>query len=184
MLDKKRLRKQYLLKRKKNYFEIHSSFFNPLLRLIKKRFKKNYINLSLYYPSNYEVNTLKLFDVKIFKKFKILLPVIKRNNTMQFHKWWKNEVLQINQFGLLEPLLLSNNIIPDIMLVPLLAYDDYNNRLGYGGGYYDRYLNKYLRSHKNILTIGVAFSFQKCQKIPISSKDRKLNYILTEKGIS
>ena len=103
---------------------------------------------------------------------------------MQFHKWWKNEVLQINQFGLLEPLLLSNNIIPDIMLVPLLAYDDYNNRLGYGGGYYDRYLNKYLRSHKNILTIGVAFSFQKCQKIPISGKDRKLNYILTEKGIS
>ena len=103
---------------------------------------------------------------------------------MQFHKWCKNEVLQINQFGLLEPLLLSNNIIPDIMLVPLLAYDDNNNRLGYGGGYYDRYLNKYLRSHKNILTIGVAFSFQKCQKIPISSKDRKLNYILTEKGIS
>ncbi len=184
MVDKKRLRKQYLLKRQKKYFEIQSSFFNPLLRLIKKKFKKNYINLSFYYPSNYEVNTLKLFDTKIINKLKILLPVIKKNNIMHFHKWWKNEVLQINQFGILEPLLLSNNIVPDIMLVPLLAYDDYNNRLGYGGGYYDRYLNKYLRNHKNILTIGIAFSFQKYHKIPTSSKDIKLNYILTEKGIN
>tara|TARA_B100001057_G_C22850997_1_gene950951 strand:+ start:687 stop:1241 length:555 start_codon:yes stop_codon:yes gene_type:complete len=184
MLDKKRLRKQYILKRQQKYFEVQSSFFNPLLRLIKKRIKKNYVNLSFYYPSNYEVNTLKLFDTKIIDNVTILLPVIKKNNTMHFYKWWKNEVLQINQFGMLEPLILSNNIVPDVMLVPLLAYDDQNNRLGYGGGYYDRYLDKYLRSHKNILTIGVAFSFQKYHKIPVSSKDKKLNYILTEKGIN
>ena len=66
----------------------------------------------------------------------------------------------------------------------MLAYDTRNNRLGYGGGFYDRYLKKYLNTHNNILTIGIAFSFQKYHKLPISNYDVKLDYILTEKGIS
>ena len=61
----------------------------------------------------------------------------------------------------------------------MLAYDNENNRLGYGGGFYDRYLKKY----NNIMTIGVAFSFQKHHKIPVSDNDVKLDYILTEKGL-
>ena len=84
---------------------------------------------------------------------------------------------------MLEPVLLSKRIVPDVMLVPLLAYDSQNNRLGYGGGFYDRYLNKYLKTHNNILTIGIAFLFQKHHKIPALNNDVKLNYILTEKGI-
>ena len=84
---------------------------------------------------------------------------------------------------MLEPALLSSHTVPDIMLVPLLAYDNQNNRLGYGGGFYDRYLNKYLKTNNNILTIGIAFSFQKHHKLPVSNNDVKLNYILTEKGI-
>ena len=57
------------------------------------------------------------------------------------------------------------------------------NRLGYGGGFYDRYLNKYLKNNKNIITIGIAFSFQKQNKLPTDKNDVKLNYILNEKGI-
>ena len=56
------------------------------------------------------------------------------------------------------------------------------NRLGYGGGYYDRYLNKFLKKNNNILTVGIAFSFQKHHKIPTNKEDVKLKYILTEKG--
>ena len=55
------------------------------------------------------------------------------------------------------------------------------NRLGYGGGFYDRYLKKYLRTNDNILTIGVAFSFQKYHKVPVSINDVKLDYILQRK---
>ena len=68
------------------------------------------------------------------------------------------------------------------MLVPILAFDKNKHRLGYGKGYYDRYLNKYLKL-KNILTVGVAFSFQRHHKLPINKKDVKLNYIITEKGV-
>ena len=183
MLNKDILRKKYFFIRKSKYFEIKSSFFNPLIKLINKKYKKKYVNLSSYYPASFEANTLKLFETGSINKLRIFLPVLKGNNAMHFHEWKKDDVLKINHFGMLEPAILSNHIVPDIMLVPLLAYDNQNNRLGYGGGFYDRYLNKYLKTHNNILTIGIAFSFQKHHKLPVSNNDVKLNYILTEKGI-
>ena len=183
MQNKDRLRKKYFFIRKKKYFEIKSSFFNPLIKLIKKKHKKRTVNLSSYYPASFEVDTLKLFETTFISKLRIFLPVLKGNHEMHFHEWEKNDVLKINQFGMLEPAILSGHIVPDFMLVPLLAYDNQNNRLGYGGGFYDRYLNKYLKTHNNILTIGIAFSFQKHHKIPVFNNDVKLNYILTEKGI-
>ena len=184
MSNKDNLRKKYFLIRKKKYYNIKASFFEPLIKLVKKEFKKNLISMSSYYPASYEVNTIKLFETNIISKSKISLPVIKDNNNMYFYEWKKNDVLKINRFGMLEPVLLSKRIVPDVMLVPLLAYDSQNNRLGYGGGFYDRYLNKYLKRHNNILTVGIAFSFQKHHKIPALNNDVKLNYILTEKGIN
>ena len=183
MYNKERLRKKYFFIRKRKYFDIKTSFFNQLNKLIKKRYKKKCVCLSSYYPASFEVNTIKLFETTFINELKIFLPVVKKNNSMHFYEWEKNDVLKINQFGMLEPAILSNHIVPNIMLVPLLAYDTQNNRLGYGGGFYDRYLNKYLNTHNNILTIGIAFSFQKHHKLPVSNNDVKLNYILTEKGI-
>ena len=101
---------------------------------------------------------------------------------MNFFTWKKNEVLQVNKYGMLEPVSIKQEV-PNIMLVPLLAFDSEKYRIGYGKGFYDRYLNKYLKAFKNILTVGVAFSFQKYHKLPINDKDVKLDYILTEKGM-
>ena len=61
MQNKDKLRKKYFLKRKKNYFDIKPNFFNPLIRLIRKRYNKKNINLSIYYPASFEVNVLKLY---------------------------------------------------------------------------------------------------------------------------
>ncbi len=183
MQIKDRLRKKYFFLRKKNYFEVKPHFFQPISKFINQNFNKKKINLSSYYPSLYEVNTLKLFQTDIIKKLKILLPVIKKKKSMYFYEWQVNNVLQINKFGLLEPPTTKNHIIPDVMLIPLLAYDNQNQRLGYGGGFYDRYLSKFLRAHKKIVTIGIAFSFQKYHKIPVTNSDVKLNFILTEKGM-
>tara|TARA_B100001093_G_scaffold425531_1_gene419077 strand:+ start:810 stop:1364 length:555 start_codon:yes stop_codon:yes gene_type:complete len=183
MQKKERLRKKYFNLRKKNYFDIKPIFFNPLIRLIKKKYKRELVNISSYYPTSYEVNSLALFDSKIFSRINLFLPVILKKNNMNFYEWKKNNLLQINKFGILEPVLLSKPIIPDIILVPLLAYDKKNNRLGYGGGFYDKYLNKYLKINKKILTIGLAFSFQKYHKIPKTNEDVQLDFILTEKGI-
>ena len=101
---------------------------------------------------------------------------------MKFYPWKKNEVLVVNEFGILEPLKTQVKI-PDLMLIPLLAFDKDKFRLGYGKGYYDRYLSKFIKSYKDILKVGVAFSFQKHHKLPINHNDVKLDFILTEKGI-
>ncbi len=183
MQNKDKLRKKYFLKRKKNYFDIKPNFFNPLIRLIRKRYNKKNINLSIYYPASFEVNVLKLYKKNIIKRLKIFLPVLSDNNLMHFYQYKKNDVLQVNKYGMLEPVKFSNHVVPDVILVPLLAFDNLNNRLGYGKGFYDRYFNKFLKINNNILTIGIAFSFQKYHKLPISSNDVKLNFILTEQGI-
>ena len=182
MSQKNLLRKRYLNSRKKKYFEVDQHFFLPLINYIKKNLKKKKFNLALYYPANFEVDVIKILDNDFIFNQRILLPVIEDNNKMSFFSWKKKHVLLVNKFGMLEP-VKSKPKIPDIMLVPLLSFDHRKYRLGYGKGFYDRYLNKYLKKFKNILTVGVAFSFQKYHKLPIDKNDLKLSYILTEKGI-
>ena len=94
----------------------------------------------------------------------------------------KRDVLLVNKFGIPEP-IRSYKVRPDIFLVPLLAFDTNKNRLGYGKGFYDKFLNEYIKWQKDILTVGVAFSFQKHHNLPVKSNDFKLDCIITEKGL-
>jgi len=182
MHQKNILRKKYFRLRKKRYYEINKDFFTPLINLIKLNFKNKDLKLALYYPSNFEVNVIKILENHFISNTNLLLPAIEDKNKMNFFSWKKNQVLLVNKFGLLEPIKTKPKS-PNVMLVPILAFDSNKFRLGYGKGFYDRYLKKYLNTFKNILTVGVAFSFQKHHKLPIDKHDVKLNYILTEKGI-
>tara|TARA_B100001057_G_scaffold425074_1_gene448241 strand:- start:871 stop:1422 length:552 start_codon:yes stop_codon:yes gene_type:complete len=182
MQQKAQLRKKFFKVRKRKYYDVNKNFFLPLTKLIKLHFKNKNFKLALYYPSNFEVNVLKALEIKLISKQNIFLPVIEQNNQMNFFPWKKNQILFVNKFGLLEP-NKTNPKIPDMMLIPILSYDHQRYRLGYGRGFYDRYLNKYLKKYRNIFTVGVAFSFQKHHKLPKDNNDVKLNYILTEKGI-
>ena len=182
-MDRKNsIRKQYQKKRREKYFEISKDFFNPLISLTKKIKKSEKIFISLYYPSLFELNILKIFDVEYFKKFNFLLPIIEKKGSMNFYKWKKKDILFVNDQGILEP-LKSKIIIPKIMLVPLLAYDNKKNRLGFGKGFYDRYLYNNFKKDIKIITVGVAFSFQKHHNLPVNKNDFRLDYIITEKGI-
>ena len=176
MLSKEILRKKFSLIRKKKYFEVKQNFFSPILKIIKT---KNLRNIACYYPSNNELSTLKLFELlNSNKRISILLPCISKGS-MKFVKWNLQEPLKVNKFGFLEPIQISRSIKPDLIVAPLLAFDKSKNRLGYGKGYYDKFLKK----NKRVITIGIAFSFQKYNKIKTSNYDVKLNYILTDKGI-
>jgi 5-formyltetrahydrofolate cyclo-ligase len=102
---------------------------------------------------------------------------------MNFYSWSRNDPLKINKFGIPEP-VSSKIFYPDILLVPLVAYDVSLNRLGYGGGYYDRYIEKIEKMKvKKVIKIGLAFSFQKISSIPINQYDKRLDLIVTEKEI-
>ena len=134
-----------------------------------------------YYPSNYEIDDLDILDLLHKKNFKVSLPIIKKDNQMNFFKWSNNDPLKINKFGIPEP-VSSRIFYPDILFVPLVGYDNNLNRLGYGGGFYDRYIKK-IEKIKNVIKIGIAFSFQKITSVPTNNYDKKLDFIITEKEI-
>ena len=181
--DKAYLRSKSLLKRKKKYSKTKKFNFNLIFSLIRKHFHKKKIIIAGYYPSNYEVNVLKFLEEASKKNFRITLPVIKSLNQMSFKLWTFKDPLYVNKFGMLEPKNSKGNIIPDLIIVPLVAFDNHLNRIGYGKGFYDRSLNKIKKIKKNIISLGIAYSFQKCQQIPINNNDFRLDYIITEKGI-
>ena len=83
------------------------------------------------------------------KKFNISLPIIKKNFQMDFYSWSFSQPLKINKYGIPEP-EKKNIVYPDVLLIPLVAFDKNLNRLGYGGGYYDRLIEK-LSKKKNII---------------------------------
>ena len=181
--DKRYLRNKSLLRRKKKYLTVKKFNFNLIFKLIRKHFHKKKIIIAGYYPSNYEVNILNFLEEASKKKFKIVLPVIKSSNKMSFKSWIFKEPLYVNKFGILEPNNLGKEIIPDLIMVPLVAFDRKLNRIGYGKGYYDRSLQKIRKIKKKTITLGIAYSFQKCATIPTNKYDFKLDYVFTEQGI-
>ena len=181
--DKISLRRKIISQRKKKYINAKKFNFSLIFKLIKKHFNKKKISIAAYYPSNYEVDIMQFIKSASKNKFKILLPVIKNSNIMKFKKWVYKEPLYLNKFGIMEPLGTNKEIIPDLVLVPLVAYDNSLNRIGYGKGYYDRKLAELTKVKKNMISMGVAHSFQKCTSVPIKKHDFKLDYIFTERGI-
>jgi len=179
------LRNKYILQRKKKSFKTGNfNFnFNLIFNLIKKHFKKKKITIAGYYPSNHEVNILKFLNQAQKKSFKIVLPVIKSSTSMVYKPWIFNDPLYVNKYGILEPNKVKKKIIPDLVMVPLVAFDNKLNRIGYGKGYYDRSLEKISKIKKNTIFLGIAYSFQKCKSIPVNRYDFKLDYIFTERGI-
>jgi len=179
-VNKYKLRSKILKIRKKNSnknLEINLGKFFSFLTIKKLKFK----NIGGYFPSNFEIDDLKILEMIEKKNFNISLPAIKENNQMNFLQWSRNNPLKINKFGIPEP--ISSKIInPDILLVPLVSFDSELNRLGYGGGFYDRYIEK-IKKIKKVITIGLAFSYQKIKKVPTNKFDKKLDFIITEKEI-
>ena len=183
--DKTYLRNKSLLQRKKKYIKAKKfNFnFNLIFKLIKKHFYKKKIIIAGYYPSNYEVDILNFLKKASKKKFKIVLPVVSSSNKMSFKSWIFKEPLYVSKFGILEPKNSNREIIPDLIMVPIVAFDHRLNRIGYGKGYYDRSLKKISKNKKKTISLGIAYSFQQCKRIPVNKHDFKLDYIFTERGI-
>ena len=176
-MNKSEIRKRIKQKRKKNYFKNLSINKNKFLKFLKSNDLTNKI-IAGYYTYKYEIDVVKLLKFIENKNYKISLPKIKKKNQMNFFEWSFDDPLSINKYGIPEP--ISKKIIyPDVLIIPLVAFDNELNRLGYGGGYYDRYLAKSFKK-KRIIKIGIAYSFQKLNKIPINKYDIRLDYIITE----
>lgn len=115
-----------------------------------------------------------------------LLPMIGGDRTLQFAAWKPGDAIEANRYGIPEPICAdAERLAPsslDIVLVPLLGFDRNGNRIGYGGGFYDRsfaFLRDQKRPHKPLL-VGVAYAMQEIECIEPAAWDVRLDYIVTE----
>ena len=136
--------------------------------------------VSGYSPIRSELDPIPLMRALAAQGALLALPVITaRDRPLNFRAWSPGDALARGPLGILEPLPEAAEIIPDIVLVPLAAFDRSGHRIGYGAGHYDRSLAP-LRAAKKIAAIGVAFAAQEIDAVPAQPHDVALDYVLTE----
>lgn len=174
---KTKFRKDFLSQRLnlniEEYKKLNKNIFDRILKILSK---KNFNSIAMYYPFKKEVDLLKLMDV--LKDKDILFPKV-FGKEMEFIKINSLNDFKKGKFGIMEPEGEFYDKQIDIYLIPGLAFDKQLYRLGYGGGYFDKYFAK----HQRTLLIGVCFDFQILEKLPILNHDIKMDMIVTEKRI-
>lgn len=178
-MDKKQLRKQFRQLRKAGFSMEKSEIIEQKIsdseeyRLCKSIF--------VYVSYNTEVDTFKIINKALSDKKTVAVPVMTDiPHTMVFVKIDSMACLEKNSFGILEPTLKEENIVNadenTLVIVPALAFDRCGYRLGYGGGYYDKYLSE----NKTLCNVGIGFECQLVDRLEINEYDVKLDKIITE----
>jgi 5-formyltetrahydrofolate cyclo-ligase len=136
--------------------------------------------VSGYSPIRSEIDPFPLMRTLAAKGARLALPaVMARGKSLAFRAWSPSDRLLLGPLGILEPSPAATEVIPDIMLVPLAAFDRLGHRIGYGAGHYD-YTLAHLRKVKPVTAIGLAFAAQQIEAVPALQHDVALDYVLTE----
>ena len=148
------------------------------------------MKVAIYLSQDGELDTSVLINALWEREISVYLPVIHPFNkrTLIFQSYEKNSPMTRNRYGILEPILNCHQICPlvqlDYLLMPLVAFDMQGNRLGMGGGYYDRTLQNY--ESRNLLSpklIGLAHTCQKVRQLPVATWDVPLSAIITPEQV-
>lgn len=135
-------------------------------------------------PIQSEIDCLVILKALNAIQCRIALPVMNgKNQHLAFREWDLVEELADGPFGTKEPKSELLYVMPDIILVPLLAFDERGHRLGYGGGYYDRTLAIYRDKGHDFTSIGIGFDGQRLDKVPTGRHDQPLDIIVTEEKV-
>ena len=179
--EKEALRK-FLINRRSELgpsIDFQSNILNNIKPVIEE-IENEYIGTYISFRD--ELDTKKLNQYLLERELNLALPAIDfQTKEINFFMYHKNTELIENQFSILEPKNKDKVIFPKIILIPLLGYSKSGFRLGYGGGYYDKYLSK--NGIGDVKKIGIAFSFQEVEEIPVEDHDERLDWILTEKHL-
>jgi 5-formyltetrahydrofolate cyclo-ligase len=129
-----------------------------------------------------EIDPLALLTKLSTDGHRVCLPVMQgKGLPLLFRTWNPGDPMKTTIWGIAEPLPTASRVEPDVLLVPLLAFDSMGYRLGYGGGFYDRTLAE-LRVRKPVIAIGLAFDEQRVDSVPHVDYDQRLDWVLTPSG--
>ncbi|MFT7099186.1 MAG: 5-formyltetrahydrofolate cyclo-ligase [Rickettsiales bacterium] len=160
--------------------KIANNFIKNLLPKITDFEKKT---LAFYFPTNNEVDTIFLIQHCQKLGNEISLPKIKPSSlVLEFksHKIGDNLVYNKTYSKILEPKDSKPNIVPDIIFMPLVAFDNNCHRIGMGGGFYDAYIKHSRHQNTKKIFIGLAYDMQNCEEIKPDKWDQSLDFIVSE----
>ena len=136
--------------------------------------------VSGFIPYKSEITTIPLMIRLRSEGWRTALPVvIAPEQPLVFRAWAPGDPLVPGVWDIPIPPETAAEVLPDVLLVPMLAFDRRGFRLGYGGGFYDRSLEK-LRALKKVLAIGVAYHAQMAEEVPLGPHDAPLDFVMTE----
>jgi 5-formyltetrahydrofolate cyclo-ligase len=139
--------------------------------------------VSGFMPLKSEINPLPLMQKLSAAGARLALPrIVGRGSPLSMRVWELGAALERGQWGIREPKADAPEVDPDVLLVPLLAFDRAGYRIGYGAGYYDMTIRR-LRGLKVAAAIGVAFAGQEVPKVPTTPRDEQLDLVLTEREV-
>jgi 5-formyltetrahydrofolate cyclo-ligase len=139
--------------------------------------------VSAFHPYQSEIDARPLLGKLAGEGWTTALPVvIKLGQPLEFRRWLPGEPTIAGKWGILRPTDEAPIVEPDVLLVPLLAFDRKGYRLGYGGGFYDRSIAG-LASQKPIISIGLAYAAQEIDLVPHDDLDQRLDFVMTERDL-
>jgi 5-formyltetrahydrofolate cyclo-ligase len=139
-----------------------------------------------YYPMPEEMDIRPLLQVMMASGANVALPLITPKNTLSFKKTttlMPDELVRHPNFSVMEPPMAWPDAEPQVLIVPLLGFDDNCHRLGFGGGYYDRAIASLRAANYKVLVVGAAFECQKLSKMPSEPHDARLDAVITEHAV-
>ena len=182
-IKKDKIRKEILAKRN----ILSDKDINKKSDLIIKNlasYIENVQNIMIFMDMKTEVKITKLLELYPKKNFFISKITNSKNREMKINKYNKNELI-LHKFGYYES--SSNNFydeeILDVVIVPALAFDSKKNRIGFGGGYYDTFLEKVRKKNNKVLFIGVCYDFQIIDSVPTEKHDVTLDFVVSESKV-
>lgn len=184
-MDKKEIRKDIISKRNSVDREIRQDWDKEILKsLINSKFYKSAKSIFTFISYGSEVDTIKIIEQALKEGKVVYVPkTYKDTKEMKAVKITNLTNMVKDKMGILEPVEVSEDSIGehfDLIIMPGVAFDSFGNRIGYGGGYYDKYLSNY---KEETLKVALAYDVQMLNKIEIEDHDIKVNYIITEKNI-
>jgi 5-formyltetrahydrofolate cyclo-ligase len=135
-----------------------------------------------YYPIKNEFNTIELMKKLEDLGNVVSLPTIDKEKKLLFRQWDMESKLVLGSFLIPEPSIQCAEVEPDIIIAPLLVCDKSGHRLGYGKGFYDKYI-EHIRKQKKIIYVAICYEYQVIDSLPYEAHDQKLDLIVTDKGV-
>jgi 5-formyltetrahydrofolate cyclo-ligase len=139
--------------------------------------------VSGFSPMKSEINPIPLMRKLFDSGAQLALPVIVgRGQPLIMRAWKFGDPFKAGQWGIREPVAEAAEVYPDILIVPLAAFDRRGHRIGFGAGYYDMTIAA-LRAKKKVTAVGIAFAVQEIERVPSTERDARLDFMLTEREV-